>query len=84
MEYDKSRMGKILRKLRGKKTLAEVAKSIGVSPSAMQMYESGERVPRDSIKLSIANYYRTSVSSIFFSDEYTCSVLEESNETRAR
>jgi transcriptional regulator with XRE-family HTH domain len=74
MEYNAIRMGNILRGLRGSKTLAEVARSVGVSPSAMQMYEAGERVPRDSIKLAIASYYQTSVASIFFSDEYTQSV----------
>lgn len=52
--------------LRGKRTQAEVAAAIGVSTSAINMYESGERIPRDDIKLKLANYYNKPISSIFF------------------
>nr|DAZ75624.1 MAG TPA: repressor protein C2 [Caudoviricetes sp.] len=30
------------------------------------MYENGERIPRDGIKLKIAEYYQKSVQEIFF------------------
>lgn len=52
--------------LRGKKSREEVAKALGLSISAISMYENGERIPRDSIKIKIANYYNKSVQEIFF------------------
>lgn len=55
-----------LLKLRGTKTQEEVARAIGISPSAYAMYERGERVPRDRIKIRIAKYYKRSVQHIFF------------------
>lgn len=59
-------IAKTLIELRGEKSQAEVAAAIGVSPAAISMYESGERVPRDEIKCRIANYYKKPVGKIFF------------------
>jgi transcriptional regulator with XRE-family HTH domain len=53
-------------KLRGRKSREEVAKDLGVSTSALTKYERGERTPRDQIKVKIAEYYNSSVASIFF------------------
>lgn len=69
MGFDKVRMGKVLRELRGDRSLADVAKNVGVSVSAMSMYESGDRVPRDQVKLALAVYYDRPVSYIFFGEE---------------
>lgn len=69
MGFDRIRMGKTLKELRGEKTLYEVAKAVGVTTSSMYMYESGERIPRDEIKMALANYYGRSVSYIFFGEE---------------
>lgn len=55
-----------LKKLRGDKTQEEVASAIGISKSAWAMYERGERIPRDEVKVRIANYFKTSVQAIFF------------------
>lgn len=63
--------GNQLRALRGDKTQAEVAKAIGISASAWTMYETEKRIPRDSIKMAIANYFNTSVEDIFFSKNAT-------------
>ena len=52
--------------LRGNKPQSEVAKAIGIRDTAMSMYECGERIPRDSIKIKLAQYYGKSVQSIFF------------------
>lgn len=52
--------------LRGKRSQEEVANAIGISSSALSMYENGERVPRDEIKIKLAEYYKTSVEQIFF------------------
>lgn len=64
-------IGSKLQQLRGKRTQEEVAKGIGVSTSAIQMYESGKRVPRDHIKIAIAKYYGVSVEQLFFEGVYT-------------
>lgn len=53
-------------KLRGNRTQDEVAKDVGISKSALGMYETGARIPRDNIKLKLADYYNTSVEAIFF------------------
>lgn len=65
---DRSKIAERLAKLRGKRTQAEVAEAIGVSPSAYSMYETGERIPRDEIKIRIAKFYKRTVNSIFFTD----------------
>lgn len=66
LEMDAHAIGKKLVELRGEKTQEEVAKSIGISTSALSMYECGERIPRDNIKLRIAAYYRRPIHLIFF------------------
>lgn len=59
-------IGKRLVRLRGNRTQAEVARAVGVSDSALSSYECGERIPRDSIKIKIADFYGETVQSIFF------------------
>ena len=61
-------IGERLKKLRGKKTMNEVAVAVGISQAAISMYEHGERVPNDKIKKALAKYFNTSVESIFFAD----------------
>ena len=63
---DASKIGKRLTVLRGKKTQEDVANAVGISASALSMYECGERIPRDDVKIKLAHYFRTSVQSIFF------------------
>ena len=63
---DKQVIGVRLIALRGEKSRTEVAEKVGVSVSALQMYENGERIPRDEIKIRLANYYNQTVESIFF------------------
>ncbi len=62
----KKEIGDLLRHLRGKKSRKEVADALDISLSALSMYELGERMPRDEIKVRIANYYKKSVKYIFF------------------
>lgn len=61
------KIGEILAKLRKEtgKTIAQVAGDINISPSALSMYENGERVPRDAIKIRLAEYYGQSIA-IFY------------------
>lgn len=63
---DSIKIGKKLRELRGKNTLNDTASDLGISISALVMYENGNRIPRDEIKLKIAKYYGKSVEEIFF------------------
>lgn len=58
--------GAKLKELRGRKSQQEAADGIGITKSALAMYERNERVPRDEIKVRIANYYGVSVMFLFF------------------
>lgn len=49
-----------------KETQEDVAKAIKVSVSAITMYETGQRVPRDEIKVALAKHFGVSVKTIFF------------------
>lgn len=60
--------GEKLRELRGDKSPLVVADALGISKSALAMYERNERVPRDEIKVRIAKYYGVTVQFLFFSD----------------
>ena len=66
MGIDSKAIGERLRMLRGDKSLREVANALDISVSALSMYENGERVPRDNIKIRIADYYKKTVNKIFF------------------
>ena len=63
---DNDKIAKRLIELRGNKGQAEVAIAVGISVSALSMYECGERIPRDEIKLKLAKYYKKSVEELFF------------------
>ena len=56
-------------KLRGVQSREDVAKAVGISVSAISMYENGERIPRDDIKVQLAKYYNRTVQEIFFAPE---------------
>lgn len=63
---DSKVIGQRLRALRGEKTINEVANAVGVCPSTIAMYEIGDRTPRDTIKVRIAQYFSKTVQEIFF------------------
>lgn len=67
IEMDAKAIGERLVQLRGNKTQEEVANSLGISISALSMYERGERIPRDNIKIRISSYYKKPIHKIFFS-----------------
>lgn len=58
--------GERLRALRGTRSQEEVAEALGISQSALCAYETDKRVPRDPVKVRIAEYYKRSVAFIFF------------------
>ena len=61
-------IGKRLTKLRGERTQDKVAEDNGISRSAISMYESGERIPRDEIKCKLASYYNSTIEAIFYAE----------------
>ena len=63
---NKKEIAEKLKKLRGDTPREVVAKAVGISVSAISMYENGDRIPRDDVKIRIANYYNTPISDIFF------------------
>ena len=70
---DEMRMAANIRTLRRarKETQAEAALAVGITPGAWGMYETGERIPRDDVKVKIANHFETTVGSIFFGEKLT-------------
>lgn len=63
---DASVVGERLRNLRGDIPMQTVADAVGISVSALGMYEIGQRIPRDEIKVKLARYYETTVEALFF------------------
>lgn len=63
--------GKILVQLRGDKTQEKVSCDLGIATSTLGMYETEKRVPRDAMKLKIAEYYNKTVQEIFFAENVT-------------
>jgi len=47
-------------------SVEDVAKGCGVTVSAVQMYECGQRIPRDSIKIEMAKFFGMTVQDLFF------------------
>lgn len=58
--------GAKLKKLRGDRSQQELADEIGITKSALAMYERNERVPRDEVKVLIANFFGVSIESLFY------------------
>jgi len=56
----------VLRKKRGE-TQEEVAASVGISVSAYNSYETGQRTPRDDVKARLAKHFDRTVQFLFFS-----------------
>ena len=62
-------IGEKLIKLRGNRSISDVANAIGVTTQAIWNYENDNRIPRDCIKKKIAEYYNSNVEDIFFNDK---------------
>ncbi|MGL4362194.1 MAG: helix-turn-helix transcriptional regulator [Cellulosilyticaceae bacterium] len=61
-------IGKRLKKLRKDKGYSQkdVANMANISISSIAMYETGERIPRDEVKIKLSRIFKKSVDSIFF------------------
>lgn len=55
-----------LRLARGDRSREEVALVCDISVSALSMYENGQRVPRDEIKVKLARCYGKTVEELFY------------------
>lgn len=47
----------------------DVAKVVGISESALAVYEAGEKLPRDEIKKRLADFYGLPIGDLFPSSE---------------
>lgn len=63
---DSKVIGERLRELRGSRSRSEIAKEANISVSALAMYEIGERIPRDEVKVALARIYNQTVESLFY------------------
>lgn len=63
-------VGKRIKELRESKKYSQetLANMIGTATSTISMYESGERIPRDEIKVKIATALGKSVNYIFYKE----------------
>lgn len=59
----------MLRKLRDDRSQSEISKAIGITKSSWAMYERGERVPRDEVKINIAKFFGMTVQEIFYGQQ---------------
>jgi DNA-binding XRE family transcriptional regulator len=65
---DKELIAQRLILLRGNRTKEEVALQLNISIRALESYETGQRTPRDSVKLALAKCYHSTVEAIFFQE----------------
>jgi len=67
---DNKTIGKRIATLRERKKLTQtqLAELLEVGPSTVRMWESGERIPRDEMKVKLSKLLGRSVKFIFFDD----------------
>ena len=65
---DRKKIGQRLKTLRGSRSLEDVANALEVTPMAVSLWERGERITSDDMKVKIAAYYKKSVMALFFRD----------------
>ena len=67
----KEAIGLKLFDLRNSKSISrtEMSKETKITERSIAAYERGERVPRDEVKIVLANYFSVSVQEIFFDEE---------------
>lgn len=65
---DKKKMGERLREARHElgETQEMAAKAAGITPSSYAMYEGGNRIPRDDVKIALAKHFNKTVLDLFF------------------
>lgn len=63
---DKKEIAKRLVEARGSRSQQEAADMIGISRSALGMYELGLRVPKDEVKIKISKAYGIPIQDLFY------------------
>ena len=58
--------GEKLRNLRGERSQDEMAKELNITKSSLAMYERNERIPRDEVKIRIAEYFGKTIEELFY------------------
>jgi len=68
---DRGRIGQKIKELRNASNMSaeELARKIGTSSSAVNMYECGQRLPRDEVKIKIAELFGMKVETIFYPEK---------------
>lgn len=63
-------IGEKIKNLREKNNISRenFANAVEISQSALSMYENGQRIPRDEVKLRIARFFNTSIEKLFFTN----------------
>lgn len=64
---NKKEIGAKLKILRGERTQQEVAENIGVCKALISLYESGQRLPSDRIKIRLSEFYQVGIVELFYS-----------------
>lgn len=66
-------IGEKIKNLREKNNISRenFANAVEISQSALSMYENGQRIPRDEVKLRIARFFNTSIEELFLQIKYT-------------
>lgn len=63
---NREKICKRLKELRGYKPQRIVADELGIAQSTYASYEMGQRIPKDDIKIRIAEYFKTTVQALFY------------------
>ena len=63
-------IGEKIKNLREKNNISRenFANAVEISQSALSMYENGQRIPRDEVKLRIARFFNTSIEELYFTN----------------
>lgn len=63
-------IGERIKNLREKRKLTreKFCNEVGITLSSLSMYENGQRIPRDEIKVKIARLLEVSIEALFFTD----------------
>ncbi len=63
---DSMTIGKRLLELRGSIPRKTICKAVNITYTALSNYENGLRIPRDEVKVALANFFGKTVEEIFF------------------
>lgn len=71
IDLNKKLIGLRLLELRADKPRNEVAEAVTISVSALQMYETGQRIPRDEIKINLQSIIKNQFKKFFLLQKNT-------------